>query len=182
MTHIEPTQRRPVISICGSSSAAAAVEAVAEELGRLIVQAGCVLLCGGRGGVMEAASRGGQGARSAGGEGLVVGILPGADRAEGNPYLDLVIPTGIGIARNSIVALAADVVILVRGGSGTLSEAAFAWQFGKTLISMLGTGGWSQKLAGITMDGRRQDSVLTAGDPAQAVAMALELLGITERS
>ena len=141
-----PAHQRPVISICGSSVSDPAVEAVAEELGRLIVQAGWVLACGGRGGVMEAASRGGQRARVDGAQGLVLGILPGSDRTEANPYLDLVIPTGIGYARNSVVVLAADVVMLVCGSTGTLSEAAYAWHYGKPVIALpgqaAGPGAW----------------------------------------
>ena len=164
--------RRPAISICGSSSTSAAVVEVAEQLGQLIVQQGWVVACGGRGGVMEGAARGGQRARAEGAEGLVMGILPGADRTEANPYLDLVIPTGIGLARNSLVVLAADVVMLVAGSTGTLSEAAYAWQYGKPVIALTNTGGWAAKLAGVTMDDRRQDQVQAAADAAGAVAMA----------
>ena len=178
MTNLLPhATRRPVISICGSSVSNPEVEAVAEELGRLIVQEGWVLACGGRGGVMEAASRGGQRARQAGAGGLVLGILPGPDRREANPYLDLVIPTGIGLARNSLVVLAADVVMLVSGSTGTLSEAAYAWQYGKPVIALSGTGGWASKLAGETLDDRRTDTVQSAATPAQAVELARLALG-----
>ena len=152
------------------------MDGVAEELGRLIVQAGWVLACGGRGGVMEAASRGGQRARADGAEGLVLGILPGPDDTDANPYLDLVIPTGIGYARNSVVALAADVVMLVAGSTGTLSEAAYAWHYGKPVIALRETGGWARRLAGETLDDRRQDKVLSAADPAQAMMLARQAL------
>lgn len=172
-----PANRRPVVSICGSSVTSPGVAAVAEELGRLIVAEGWVLACGGRHGVMEAASRGGQRARAAGADGLVLGILPGADGSDANPYLDILIPTGIGYARNSILTLAADVVMVVGGSTGTLSEAAYAWQYGKPVIALPGTGGWAEKLAGTTMDDRRTDQVLAAGDPAEAVALARQALG-----
>jgi len=152
------------------------VEATAEELGRLIVQEGWVLACGGRGGVMEAASRGGQRARQAGADGLVMGILPGPDGRDANPYLDILIPTGIGLARNSLVVLAADVVMVVSGSTGTLSEAAYAWQYGKPVIALPKTGGWARKLAGETLDDRRTDTVLSATNPAQAVDLAKKSL------
>ena len=172
-----PARRRPVISVCGSSVSTPEVDAVAEELGFLIVQAGWVMACGGRTGVMEAASRGGQRARAEGADGLVLGILPGADCQEANPYLDIVIPSGIGYARNSQVVLAGDVVVMVCGSTGTLSEAAYAWQYGKTIIALPGTGGWAARLAGETLDDRRQDHVLPAADPAEAMALARQALG-----
>jgi uncharacterized protein (TIGR00725 family) len=103
-------------------------------VGRLLAERGAVLVCGGLGGTMEAACRG---ARGAGG--TTIGILPGLDRADANPYVDVAVPTGLGEARNALVVRAADVVIAVGGGYGTLSEIALALKAGKRVI---GLGTW----------------------------------------
>jgi hypothetical protein len=112
----------------------------AAEVGRLLAERGAVLVCGGRGGAMEAACRG---AKEAGG--VTVGILPGSDRSQANPFVDLVLPTGLGEARNALVVGAADVVIAVGGGYGTLSEIALALKAGKRVI---GLGTW--EIEGVT--------------------------------
>ena len=164
--------RMKAISVCGASRSTPELNTLAEELGRRIVQAGYLLVCGGRGGIMEAACRGGQAARLDGATGLVLGILPDGDHEAGNPYCDVVIPTGLGFARNSLVVLAGDVVMLVGGSTGTLSEAAYAWQYGKPIIALSTSGGWAERLAGTTMDDRRVDQVLDARSPAEAVELA----------
>ena len=106
--------RKPAIAVIGGSSPTQAELKQGEEVGRLLAEAGAVLICGGLGGVMEAACRG---AKSAGG--LTVGIIPGADRNEANDYVDVVLPTGIGYARNALVAYSGQAVIAVGGSSGT---------------------------------------------------------------
>ena len=106
----------------------------AAEVGRLVAERGAVLVCGGLGGAMEAACRG---AKQAGG--VTVGILPGSDRSDANPYLDVALPTGLGEARNALVVRAADAVIAIGGGYGTLSEIALALKAGKPVI---GLGTW----------------------------------------
>jgi uncharacterized protein (TIGR00725 family) len=93
-----------------------------------------VVVCGGLGGVMEAACRG---AREAGG--LTVGILPGLDRSAANPYVEVALPTGLGEGRNLLVVRAADALIAVGGGYGTLSEIALALKAGKPVV---GLGSW----------------------------------------
>jgi uncharacterized protein (TIGR00725 family) len=125
----------------------------AAEVGRLIAERGAVLVCGGRGGAMEAACRG---AKEVGG--LTVGILPGPDRSEANPFVDVVLPTGLGEARNALVVGAADVVIAIGGGYGTLSEIALALKAGKRVI---GLGTWEI------------EGVVAAEGPEAAVAAAL---------
>ncbi len=114
---------------------------LAEEVGRLIGTAGYTLVCGGLTGVMEAACRG---AKRAGGQ--TVGILPGTERSEANPYVDVAIPTGLGQMRNAVIALTADVVIAVGGGFGTLSEIGHALRYGKVVI---GLRTWEISKAGI---------------------------------
>jgi uncharacterized protein (TIGR00725 family) len=120
------------IAVIGNAEAAPSEYEAAYAAGRAIAGNGAVLVCGGLGGVMEAASRG---AHEAGG--ITVGILPGT--AGGNPYLDITIPTGLGHARNVLVVLSADAVIAVGGGYGTLSEIAIALKTGRPVY---GIGSW----------------------------------------
>jgi uncharacterized protein (TIGR00725 family) len=105
--------------------------AAAADVGRLVAERGAVLVCGGLGGAMEAACRGAKQA-----EGVTVGILPGSDRSDANPYVDVALPTGLGEARNALVVRAADVVIAIGGGYGTLSEIALALKAGKRVIGL----------------------------------------------
>lgn len=118
------------IAVIGAASCDAKEECVAEDAGRLIATAGAVLICGGRGGVMEAACRG-----AAGAGGVAVGILPG-DAAEANPFCTVTIPTGLGIARNAVVVSAAGAVIAVGGGYGTLSEIAMALKLNRAVYGI----------------------------------------------
>lgn len=117
------------------------VEEAAEQIGADIAKNNCVLVCGGRGGVMEAACRGAKAEN-----GLTVGILPSSDKEGANPHLDVVIPTGMSYARNSLVVSCGDVVIAVHGGVGTLSEIALAMNYGKPVIAVIGTGGISDSI------------------------------------
>jgi uncharacterized protein (TIGR00725 family) len=103
----------------------------AADVGRLIAERGAILVCGGLGGVMEAACRG---AKEAGG--LTIGIIPGNEPAGANPYVDVAIATGLGFTRNSLVALNADAVIAVDGEYGTLSEIAYTIVYGKKVIGL----------------------------------------------
>jgi uncharacterized protein (TIGR00725 family) len=107
---------------------------VAERVGALVARRGAVLVCGGLGGVMEAACRG---ARQEGG--TAVGILPGLDRGAANPHVDVALATGLGEARNALVVRAADALIAIGGAYGTLSEIALALKGGKRVI---GLGTW----------------------------------------
>jgi uncharacterized protein (TIGR00725 family) len=103
-------------------------------VGRELGSRGAVLVCGGLGGVMEAAC---SGAKEAGG--TTIGILPGSDRSAANEHVDFAIPTGLGEARNALVVRAADALVAVGGGYGTLSEIAFALKAGKRVV---GLGSW----------------------------------------
>ncbi|HKB14714.1 MAG TPA: TIGR00725 family protein [Planctomycetota bacterium] len=125
------TPRKPLIGVIGASRPSAEEAALAEAVGRAIGRAGAILLCGGLGGVMEAACRG---AKEAGG--LTVGILPTEDPADANPYVDIPVATGIGEARNAIVARAPDALVAVGGGYGTLSEIALALKGGKRVVGL----------------------------------------------
>lgn len=92
--------------------------------------------------------------------GQTVGILPGDSAAEANPYIDLALPTGMGIARNVLIVRAADILIAAGGGAGTLSEIAFAWQLRKPVLCVTRFGGWAQKLAGQSLDSRSTELLI----------------------
>jgi uncharacterized protein (TIGR00725 family) len=165
--------RKTAVAVCGTGQTDPQATAAARQVGRLLAEAGCTLICGGMFGVMEAACAGAQEARSRGAGGLVLGILPGGDLDGGNCHCDAVVATGMGYARNALVVLSADAVILIGGGAGTLSEAAYAWQFGKPVIGLSSSGGWAARLAGEALDDRRSDRVLEARSAEEAVAAAL---------
>jgi len=124
-----PEPRR--IAVIGAASCTAHEAALAEAVGRALARQGAVLICGGRGGVMEAACRG---AKAEGG--FTVGILPGVDAREANPYVDLPLPTGMGEGRNVLVVRAAQAVIAIGGRYGTLSEIALALKLGRPVVGL----------------------------------------------
>ncbi len=162
--------RKTAVSVIGGSSADARELAWAEEVGRLLAGRGVVLICGGLGGVMEAACRG---AKSAGG--LTVGILPQAERDAGNAFLDVAVATGMGYARNAAVAYSGDACIAIGGSSGTLSEIAYATVKRVPVVSL---GSWR-------LDERELShgmKPLIAETPADAVAQALELAGMPRKA
>jgi len=109
------------IAVVGSGTGDDAVESTAREVGRMLAERGAVVICGGLGGAMRGAS---QGAEEAGG--TAVGIIPGSDKNDANPFVGIVIVTGMGHARNALVVGSADGVIALPGGPGTLSEVALA--------------------------------------------------------
>ena len=119
------------IAVIGPSRASPEIAEAAFQVGELIAGGGAILVCGGGAGAMEAACRG---ARSAGG--TTVGILPGPTREDANPFVDIAIPTGMGEARNALVVRAADAVIAVGGGVGTLSEIGLALKMGRPVIGL----------------------------------------------
>jgi uncharacterized protein (TIGR00725 family) len=135
----------------------------AEEVGQLLARAGAVVVTGGLGGVMRAASRG-----AAGAGGQTIGILPGADAREANEYVHVVIPTGLGVVRNLVVVTAADAVIAVGGRHGTLSEIGLALRMGRHVVTLAS---WRVE-AEHRLGGPRTHR---ARDPREAVAMALRL-------
>ena len=150
------------IAVIGGDTAATDACAQAEEVGREIARRGHVLVCGGRGGVMEAACRG---ARAEGGH--TIGILPGPDPSGANEFVEFPIVTNMGFARNVIVVLSASAVIAIDGSYGTLSEIAVAFNHGRPVI---GLGTWR-----ISDDAGVEDSsILRASSPAQAVELAVE--------
>ena len=109
-------------------------------------------------------------------------MLPGLVASEANAFVDVVVPTGMNYARNTILVAMADVVVAVGGGSGTLSEIALAWQHGKPIVTLDLGEGWSARLAGERLDHRRDDLLHRAVDAEEAVRLATLLVGSREGS
>ena len=141
------------MAVVGPGDAAPDVAAGAEAVGHGLAAGGAVVVCGGLGGVMEAACRG---AKEAGG--TTVGILPGVDRRAANRFVDVAVSTGLGQARNVLVVRASDALVAVGGGYGTLSEIALALRAGKRVV---GLGTWEI------------DGIHEAASPEEAVSAAL---------
>ena len=175
MTSRQPVARRPVVSVIGfGGELDEDTHHTAMVIGRLAVEAGFRIVTGGLGGVMSAAC---EGARCAANyrEGATVALIPSDDPSTANPYADVVIPTGLGVSRNALVVAAADVVIAIGGGAGTLSELAMAWQAGKPIIALRHTEGWSKRLADACLDGRRSTAIQGASTPEEAIQIALKV-------
>lgn len=152
--------KRIKIGVIGGGACDSAAASAAEEVGRRIAEAGAILICGGRGGVMEAACRGAQRAG-----GLTVGILPTESESSANPYVDVSIPTGLGQARNFLNVFASHAVIAIGGEYGTLSEIAIALKAG---VPVIGIGTWTfSNRVGF------KDPVWRAASPEEAVRLAL---------
>lgn len=150
------------VSVIGGEECSHEEAQLAEEVGRVLAQRGVTVICGGRRGVMEAVCRG---AASQGG--TTVGILPGNSRREANPYVKIPVVTGIGYARNVIVAKSGQAVIAVGGHYGTLSEIAYALEDG---IPVIGLGTWS-----LSQGDNEDSSIVVASSVAEAVEKALAL-------
>jgi uncharacterized protein (TIGR00725 family) len=150
----------PYIAVIGASAPSPEQEQAAEDVGRGLGAAGRVVITGGRGGVMAAASRGAHGAGA-----TVIGILPGTDRRDANEWVGIALPTGIGALRNGLIVRAADAVVAVGGAYGTLSEIALALTAG---VGVVGYDTWS--IEGVEL----------ADTPAAAVERALELAADAE--
>lgn len=167
----------PIIGVIGSGTADVTELALAREVGRVIGAAGCSLICGGRGGVMEAACLGHREGRAGyPAPGVSIGILPGTDRREANPHVDLSLPTGLGLARNVVVVTGAQALVAVGGASGTLSELALAWQLGRPIAALPASGRWSARLAGEAIDEQRAEPIFAASTPQAAIDYLLAAL------
>ncbi|MBA7706564.1 hypothetical protein ES703_115418 [subsurface metagenome] len=154
--------KEKIIAVIGGGSCNREEARLAEEVGRELAKRGATLVCGGLGGVMEAACKG---ASSEGG--VTIGVLPGDDRQSANPYVRIPIVTGIGYARNVAVVKSSQAVIAVGGNYGTLSEISHALQSG---IPVIGLNTWT-----IARNGKEDKAIISAQSPAEAVDKALEL-------
>lgn len=119
------------ISVIGGHEVSSYVEHIAHEIGKVVAKVGAILVCGGLSGVMEAASRG---AKEAGG--LTIGLLPGKNKGDANPYIDIALPTSLGFARNTVVACSADIIIALPGSHGTNSEICYGLVFDRPVIDL----------------------------------------------
>jgi uncharacterized protein (TIGR00725 family) len=168
-TTLPPVARNPIVAVIGASSADALTKGIAEEVGRRIGLEGWHLLTGGGAGVMEAACRGYRRV-DAGTRGHALGILPTETADTVNPFVDIALPTGLGIARNALIARAADALIAVGGCSGTLSEMALAWQLGRPIAACADSGGWAEKMAGTAIDDRFHEPIFAARTADEAIS------------
>ena len=151
-----------ITAVIGDSSCSPEEARLAETVGELLAQQSVTVICGGLGGVMEAACRG---AKSKGG--LTVGILPGQDPSTANPWIDVPVVTGIGEARNVAVVKSAQAVIAIGGRYGTLSEIAYALKSG---IPVIGLNTWS-----LSRNGREDNSIVRVQSAPEAVNKAISL-------
>ena len=152
-------KRRPVIGVIGPGRCSGKVKSSAEIIGKAIAAAGATLVCGGLGGVMEAAAKGANAKK-----GITIGIIPSDQKTDANKYIDIVIPSGIGEARNLLIIRTADVVIALPGMFGTLSEMAFCIKTKTPLVSLQA---WDIS-----------DKITRVDDPLEAVKEALKLAGV----
>lgn len=127
--------RKTAISVIGGSKCGKKVERLAYKIGKIVAKVGATLICGGLSGVMDAACQGAKAEKA-----IVVGIIPGYDKKDANSYCDIVIPTGLGDARNILVVQSGDIIVALPGEYGTLSEIALALRYKKPIISL---GSWN---------------------------------------
>ncbi len=145
------------IAIIGARACDDEVTQIAEQMGGLLAKHGYTIICGGLGGVMEAACKGAKA-----NNGTTIGILPGDNPDDANPHVDIAIATGMGVSRNLIIIRSAIAVVAINGGFGTLSELAFALQLQKPVV---GLGTWDVS-----------DNIVIASDPDDAMQKLTKLL------
>ena len=146
-------------------------EKIAYEIGYEVAKSNCVLITGGLGGVMKAASHGAHDAN-----GLTIGIIPQDDASFANEFCDVVIPSGMGMTRDFLTALSADGVIIVGGGSGTLSEICAAYMNKKPIVAIRNTGGAADRFIDGYVDHRKIVKIIGVDSPKDAVNKILELI------
>ena len=166
-------RRRKQILVIGSGRDHCSETAyrTAYEIGMEVGKRGAILLTGGLGGVMEAASHGAKD-----GGGFVIGIIPQDEKSEANSYCDAVIATGLGFARDFLTAYSADAIIVVEGGAGTLIEVAAAYQKKIPIIAVKGTGGTADSIIDTYLDGRKIERIVGESSPEKAVRTAFSLI------
>jgi len=165
--------RRKQILVIGSGRDQCSETAyhAAYRVGMEVAKRGAILLTGGLGGVMEAASHGAKD-----GGGFVIGIIPQDEKSEANSYCDAVIATGLGFARDFLTAYSADAIIVVEGGAGTLIEVAAAYQKKIPIIAVKGTGGTADSIINTYLDARKIERILGESSPEKAACTAFSLI------
>jgi uncharacterized protein (TIGR00725 family) len=164
------TKKRQILVVGNNENGSTPeLEKVAYETGLEIAKSGSVLITGGLGGVMRAACHGAKDA-----DGLTVGIIPQNDPSFANEYCDIVIPSGIGLARDFLNALSADGVIIIGGGSGTLSETCAAYMHKKPIVAIKNTGGIADMFTDKYLDHRQNIKIVGVDSPKEAVKYILK--------
>jgi hypothetical protein len=156
-----PSEKPTIIAVIGGRQENDENLRLAECVGRGIAKKGAILLCGGLSGVMESAAKGAKDCH-----GRTVGILPGKSKNDANPYIEIPLATGLGLSRNAIIASAADGVVAIGGGYGTLSEIAFALQFYKPVV---GLATWDI------------EGVIKAHEPEEAIELVFQAIACKSR-
>ena len=128
-------KQRVTISVIGGSSTNNKVSLLSHKIGTIIAKMDCMLVCGGLSGVMEYACKG---AKEAGG--ITIGLLPGKEKSDANPYVDIALPTSIGFARNALVACSADIIVALPGSNGTNCEICYGLVYKRPVIDL---GNWN---------------------------------------
>ncbi len=169
--------RRKIVAICGDAIVKEDSEKykIAFEIGKALIDNGYRLQTGGLGGVMTAACKGAK-SSSKYKDGDIIALVPSFDVNEVNEFADIVIPTGLDVMRNALVANAS-AVVAIGGGAGTLSEIAFAWTFGRLIVGVSNVEGWSSKLAGSKVDSRIRYPEIE-GDMVYPARTAIEAINI----
>lgn len=146
-------------------------EKIAYDIGYEVAKSNCVLLTGGLGGVMKAASHGAHDAN-----GLTIGIIPQDNASFANDFCDIVIPSGMGLSRDFLNALSADGIIIVGGGAGTLSEICAGYMYKKPMVAIRNTGGVADRFIDEYVDHRKNVKIFGVDSPKEAVKKILELI------
>lgn len=163
--------RRPQATVIGDSDAPPELCSLAEQVGGMLARLGITVITGGRGGVMEAVCRG---ATEAGG--TTVGILPSSEMNDANPWCSVVIPTGLGHARNVVNVLGGDFVIALGSSAGTLSEVCFAWIHGRPILTVKGYDRWLEQTGGELVS-RSESTLIECADLESLRKAAVSICG-----
>ena len=152
------------------------LEKVAYQTGMEVAKSEAVLITGGLGGVMKAACRGAKD-----GGGLTVGIIPQNDPSFANEFCDIVIPSGIGLARDFLTALSADGVIIIGGASGTLSETCAAYMYKRPIVAIKNTGGIAERYADQYLDHRQNVKIIGVTSPKEAIKVIFDKINAAKK-
>ena len=163
-----------IISVLGNANIENNIEKqeLAFNIGKVVIDNNYILATGGLGGVMKYASKGGKSSRNYKNN-SIIGVIPSHNKKDANPYIDIVIPTGLSLARNLILVGMADAIIILGGGAGTLNEISLGWQLNKLIIA-IDFDGWGKKVAGKQLDKRRDDIIFSAKDENEAMEIINE--------
>lgn len=170
--------RRPIVGVIGPSkyTCTKKVYDFGYDLGTMLARLNVHLVCGGKDGIMESVCAGFISIKRR--KGLAIGIIPDDYYSGANPFCEIVIPSGMGIARNILIVNTANVLVAVGGGAGTLSELAFAWQKNKQVICCTMFDGWAKDLSNIQLDKRRKDLFYPAASLDQIKQLLVEILDL----